>query len=153
MALAGGTLAIAPMPGRDGRYASDLATVVAWSPSLVISLVETAELAAHAGESLGGDLCAARIDWCHIPVPDFGIPATLDWPQMRADVLARLGAGEKVLVHCMGGCGRSGMIALRLLISAGVPANEALARLRRTRPCAVETDAQMAWAMQDERPV
>jgi hypothetical protein len=40
------------------------------------------------------------------------------------------------------------MIILRLMIAAGEGPDAALARLRKTRPCAVETDAQMAWARQ-----
>jgi len=41
------------------------------------------------------------------------------------------------------------MNALRLMIAAGEPADAALLRLRKTRPCAIETMAQMTWAMQD----
>ena len=51
-----------------------------------------------------------------------------------------------MLVHCRGGCGRSGMAVLRLMVEAGEAPEEALARLRAVRPCAVETEAQMDWA-------
>ena len=37
---------ICPMPGRTGDYASDLATLLAWSPRLVVTLAEMGELAA-----------------------------------------------------------------------------------------------------------
>ena len=57
-----------------------------------------------------------------------------------------------VLVHCFGGCGRSGMLVLRVMIEAGEPAGTALKRLRQVRPCAVETEAQMAWAVQPTHP-
>ena len=50
------------------------------------------------------------------------------------------------MIHCFGGCGRSGMAALRLMVEAGEDADEALERLRAVRPCAVETDAQLRWA-------
>ncbi len=56
--------------------------------------------------------------------------------------------GGRVLVHCMGGCGRSGMALLRLMVESGEPADRALARLRAVRPCAVETPEQLAWASQ-----
>ena len=57
-----------------------------------------------------------------------------------------------MVVHCMGGCGRSGMILLRLMIDAGETPDSALARLRTARPCAVETKAQMRWATGLETP-
>ena len=39
------------------------------------------------------------------------------------------------------------MAALRLMVEAGEDGVAALARLREMRPCAVETEAQMAWAL------
>ena len=38
------------------------------------------------------------------------------------------------------------MVVLRLMVDSGEAAEAALDRLRAARPCAVETDAQMAWA-------
>jgi len=58
-----------------------------------------------------------------------------------------LQTGGSVLVHCKGGCGRSGMAALRLMVEAGEDPHLAFARLRDVRPCAVETEAQLAWAV------
>ncbi len=150
--VAGGILAISPMPGRSGCYAADIAEVVEWAPALVISMVEMAEFTANQVTSFGTDLLRAGIDWQHNPVPDFGVPVRLEWPRICRDVVARLQSGENVLIHCMGGCGRSGMIALRIMIAAGEPADTALLRLRQARLCAIETDAQMAWAVQDVAP-
>ncbi|MGB3280173.1 MAG: protein-tyrosine phosphatase family protein, partial [Pseudorhodobacter sp.] len=62
--------------------------------------------------------------------------------ELRA-ILAR---GGRLMVHCRGGCGRTGMIALRLMVDTGEEPGAALARLRAVRPCAVETDAQEVWA-------
>ncbi|SMY06745.1 hypothetical protein LOM8899_00875 [Flavimaricola marinus] len=62
-----------------------------------------------------------------------------------------LGQGGKVLVHCFGGCGRSGMAVLRLMIEAGEDGATALTRLQELRPCAVETEAQRVWAFHAAR--
>jgi hypothetical protein len=43
------------------------------------------------------------------------------------------------------------MVALRLMIELGEAPDDALARLRVVRSCAVETDAQMAWALAAKR--
>lgn len=146
--VGGGGLAIAPMPGRHLAYAADLSTVLAWAPVLVISMTTQEEMDAEGAGRLGTDLAEAGIVWRHFPVNDFGTPVDLDWPAVRNLALGILGQGERVLVHCFGGCGRSGMIILRLMIAAGEAPQAALLRLRSIRPCAVETKAQMAWAWQ-----
>jgi protein-tyrosine phosphatase len=105
-------------------------------------------LARKGAGSLGTDLANEGIDWLHLPVPDFGVPENLDWPMVHDRVRTVLAQGDRVLVHCFGGCGRSGMMCLRLMIAAGENPDAAVARLRRVRPCAVETDAQMRWARQ-----
>ena len=60
--------------------------------------------------------------------------------------LAVVAGGGRVLFHCLGGCGRSGMAVLRLLVEMGEAPEAALERLRRVRPCAVETGDQCDWA-------
>ena len=146
--VAGGTLALSPMPGRGGAYIADLADLVAFAPALVITLTTLEELAAKAA-TLPADLEGHNIQWLHLPITDFGVPdadtAAL-WPKAAAQALAQLANQHRVLIHCMGGCGRSGMAALRLMVMAGEDPATALIRLRQTRPCAVETDAQCDWA-------
>jgi protein-tyrosine phosphatase len=136
-------MALAPMPGRGGHYADDLAQILAWQPGLVISMVETAELFGP----LGADLQGAGVDWCQVPVVDYGVPEPAHlWDVTAQKSHAVLAQGGKVLVHCMGGCGRSGMAVLQHMITLGERPDEALERLRSHRPCAVETKAQLAWA-------
>lgn len=146
--LAGGTLAISPMPGRTRHYYADWLTLAAWDPALVITLTAQAEMDRKGAGSLGTDLANGGIEWLHLPVRDFGVPHDLDWSAVSGRVHAHLAKGARVLVHCFGGCGRSGMVVLRLMIASGEAPDAALERLRRIRPCAVETGAQMAWALQ-----
>ncbi|WP_240335464.1 phosphatase domain-containing putative toxin [Pseudotabrizicola algicola] len=145
----GGTLALCPMPGRQGDYAGDLATLLAWRPALVLTMTSRLELASKGAGSMPADLAAAGVAWRHLPVPDFGTPradtAAL-WPQISSEARALLADGGRVLAHCMGGCGRSGMAVLRLLVDGGEDPETALPRLRAARRCAVETKAQQRWA-------
>lgn len=147
--VAGGTLAISPLPGRTRHYAADRDRLLTWSPALVVTMCTRAELERKGSGGLGPDLAGQGIEWRILPVSDLGVPglAVEDaWPEVEALALSLLHAGRRVLVHCFGGCGRSGMAVLRLMIAAGEDPDEALIRLRTVRPCAVETDAQMAWA-------
>lgn len=145
--VGGGELAITPIPGRTRHYYTDWLRLEAWRPALVISMTTQAELERKGSGSLGTDLGNAGIGWLHCPVADFGVPdGSWAWQIVRDRALATLAQGDRVLVHCFGGCGRSGMMCLRLMIAAGEEPDAALTRLRRVRPCAVETDAQLDWA-------
>lgn len=153
--VAGGILALCPLPGRGGDYAWDIEHLREWQPALVISLTTGAEMVREGADRLGPDMQDRGARWVHLPIEDFGTPdasAEARWPDLSRMALAALRGGGRVLVHCMGGCGRSGMIALRLMIEAGERPDEALERLRHVRPCAIETEAQMAWALRVRPP-
>lgn len=149
-----GILAVSPMPGADGDLAGDLRHVADWRPAIVLSLVSSAELQSVGAEDLGAFVANHGARWEHHAIQDFGIPDTLfdrAWVPLSQTVRAALFGGGRVLVHCRGGCGRSGMVALRLMIEAGEAPDEALARLRSVRPCAIETEDQLRWAMSARR--
>ena len=144
-----GTAAISPLPGIAGNYAADFSKLLKWSPDVVLSMTESHEMARVGAEDLGSELAVARITWLHLPVGDFGTPdaeTNRKWLLAEETCLEVLRRGGKVLAHCRGGCGRSGMAVLRLMNATGESGEAALRRLRETRPCAVETDAQYAWA-------
>ena len=144
-----GWLGIAPIPGRRGDFFADFAKLVRWGPSLVLTMVTARDLDRVGAGTFGDDLAALGVGWRHLPVDDLGAPpdetATL-WPEVSAEVHRVLGGGGKVLAHCYGGCGRSGMAIMRLMVEAGEDADPALERLREARPCAVEAESQRAWA-------
>ncbi|WP_322893976.1 MULTISPECIES: protein phosphatase [unclassified Yoonia] len=138
---AGGTLALSPVP--RGAAMQDL---LDWQPDLVVSMTSQAEMEDLGAGDLGQVLRDAGIDWHHLPVVDYGTPDSDDIRAIEDAAVAVLRGGGKVLTHCKGGCGRAGMMALRLMIAAGEESDAALTRLRQVRACAVETEAQLAWA-------
>lgn len=143
LSLRHGTVALSPLPALP----QDRTAVEAFGPALVVSMTETAEMATLGAGDLPEWLAARGIGWAHFPVADFGIPPrNADWPALSGRIAALLDGGEKVLLHCRGGLGRSGMVALRLMVDAGEDPCTALMRLRAARPGAVETAAQFDWA-------
>ena len=147
--LGEGVLGIAPLPGRSGRYEADLVALLKWNPTLVMSMTTLEEMACAGTSGLGSDLATAGVQWMHLPVSDFGAPhgdTEVLWKSGAALVHAVLASGGRVLAHCFGGCGRSGMALLRLMVEAGEEPESALARLRLARACAVETEDQFRWA-------
>jgi Polymorphic toxin system, DSP-PTPase phosphatase len=149
LSVADGILALSPLPGAVGNYQDDLQHIHDWKPGIVISMTTEAEQATVGGGTLGADIQSMASRWIHLPVPDFSAPppeVLALWPEASHMARKALVGGGRVLVHCRGGCGRSGMVVLRLMIECGERPDLALARLRAVRPCAVETDAQMQWA-------
>jgi len=140
-----GLLAISPRPVSR----RDATLLCAWAPDIVLSLTENPLLRGDWLADVEMAVCQHHIDWLHVPVPDFGVLSVQYAAPLAhsiAVICAVLGRGGRVLIHCDGGCGRSGMVALRVMIAAGEDADSALARLRTARPCAIETSEQLAWA-------
>lgn len=145
----GGRIGICAIPGSSGRLESDLTLLLAWQPSIVLSMTENHEMAACGCLDLGARLEASEIAWFHLPIGDFGAPdpkTAATWKTISPRLHDNLDTGAGVLLHCRGGKGRSGMIALRLLVERGEGPKEALDRLRLARPGAVETQQQLEWA-------
>ena len=140
----GGWLGICPLP-----RAEDMKALMGWAPDLVLSMTEMREMVQLGAGDLGETLESAGITWHHLPIRDFGAPPVevqAVWPAVSAQARGILAEGGKVLAHCRGGCGRSGMVLLRLMVELGEDPAEALERLREARPCAVETEGQRVWA-------
>jgi hypothetical protein len=149
LAVGGGRLGLCRLPGRGVSYDVDFSRILDWQPDLVLSMTTLPEMAGTGAAHLGEDLARNGIGWRHLPIVDFGAPGqgvVAAWPEVSALAAGILSSGGGVLAHCYGGCGRSGMAVLRLMVEAGEDAQAALIRLRAVRPCAVETEAQLAWA-------
>lgn len=151
--LGHGVLGIAPLPGRSGHYETDLVSLLRWNPALVMSMTTSGEMERAGASGLEADLLIAGVQWLHLPVPDLGAPpAETDalWKASASSAHSILAGGGRVLAHCFGGCGRSGMAILRLMVEAGEQPESALTRLRHARACAVETDDQFLWAAEGQ---
>lgn len=147
--VAEGILGIAPMPGKGGYWEKDLQHLADWKPALVVSMTTVSEQVSHGLTDMGAEIQDKGTRWIHLPVEDMGVPEPAhieEWHVASKTALAALQGAGRVLIHCFGGCGRSGMAALRLMVEAGEDADAALERLRAVRPCAVETEEQMKWA-------
>lgn len=79
----------------------------------------------------------------NIPVRDFH-PPTVGQLGEFVDFVSQLRAGSKVVVHCQGGVGRTGTFAVAYWSAKGLPAAEAIRKIRKARPYAVETPEQVA---------
>lgn len=126
----------------------DLRSILDWRASVVVTLLETHEFALLGVPDLGERIEAFGMRWLHLPIRDVSIPdAAFEaaWEDAGERLRSRLGSGGRILVHCRGGLGRTGLVAARLLIEQGETPTVALARVRATRPGAVETTVQAMY--------
>lgn len=152
-----GRLGLTLAPGKqaessvqDATWARDLERdlddlVTRFGTDVLVSVMDTEEYARLGVPELLSQAEAKGMTVRHLPVRDVSVPGSeLAEPFERlVDAVAGdLHAGRTVVVHCRGGLGRSGLVAACVLVHEDVTAEEAIARVRRDRPGAIETRAQ-----------
>jgi protein-tyrosine phosphatase len=127
-----GSLWLASMPGRFEPWSAFEAEAKQAGLTLVVCLTPSAEIAElspryHALVSRG----ALPFRWVQVPIGNFGTPS--DAPLFRrrvGEIADALRAGEKVMMHCAAGLGRTGSTAACVLKALGLATEEALERVR-----------------------
>ncbi|WP_461865355.1 protein-tyrosine phosphatase family protein [Thermococcus sp.] len=86
----------------------------------------------------------SNVEVLYSPIEDFSAPPLEGLIEIVKWIEKRVNEGKKVLIHCLGGSGRSGTIAVAYLIySQKLSLREALSKVRQLKPSAVETQEQM----------
>ena len=133
----------------DRDLAADLLAIGEWGASTVVTLVETHEFELLGVPDFAAEM-SARFRWHWLPIRDGDVPDAdfeLRWPEAGADLRRRLAVGERVLVHCRAGLGRTGLVVARLLVECGETPLRALNAVRRARPGTVETMVQEQYVL------
>ncbi len=138
-----GSLGMMACPGRGGDLEADLDRLAALGVVRVVSLLDDEELRAVGAAQLPEALAARGLGWWRLGIPDFGVPEPAPAAALLAELRRALGRGERLVLHCRAGLGRTGMIAASLLVTLGRAPEEAVALVRAARdPRCVETEAQ-----------
>jgi atypical dual specificity phosphatase len=121
------------MPGRNEPLQAALEAIHNLGIEHVISLAPLAQIWERSPE-YARLIEAGATPWQQdvFPVQDFGVPQDEDayWAFFQR-VSERVRAGEKLLLHCAAGIGRTGMGAITLLMCLGVERQTAVETVRR----------------------
>ncbi len=141
-----GGLALTLLPGRRdyGRDLTvDLETIRAGRITHVVSMLSHEEYGRYGVDGLGAAFEAAGLQHFSLPVLDQAVPSIPQMQGLVAWMRQAVHAGGRVLVHCVGGLGRSGTAAACYLVDQGMGADLAIAAVRRARsPRAIENASQ-----------
>lgn len=161
-----GRLGLTFLPGKRGpsmRYpgrvyrrdlARDLETLRLAGVRALVLLVEDHELARWGDLSIvdRGRMAGIAID--RHPIPDGSAPPSADAMDAILGGLDLARDDGDAVVACMGGVGRTGMVAACALVAAGSSAEDAIVHVRAVRhPTAVETAGQVAFVEGYERHI
>lgn len=91
---------------------------------------------------------SAGVEFCWLPITDFGTPTAIiaaQWRQQLPELLTLLAQGQLIGLSCLSGIGRSGMMAADLLVYSGMNAEQAILWVRGFLPEAIENSQQESW--------
>ena len=149
-----GKIILTCFPGRSGEkisfeeniFVEALKNFNSVNCNTIVTLVEDSEFDKLCDKKyFVHQIYSNNLKWIHMPIEDLKAPdhKFMDKWQVTKTLLKNdLIEGKNVVIHCMGGKGRSGTIAAILLIEFGGNNKEAIELVREKRKGAIETKEQ-----------
>lgn len=138
--------------GWDRDLSIDIQAIRDWGADTVITLMEDWELRQYQVDNLGSEIRAAGMTWLHLPIVDGHAPGAewdAEWVSIhRENLFYDIQAGKSILIHCLGGRGRTGTVAVLLLIGLGDSIDNAITKVRAVREGMIETTEQEEYLHQ-----
>jgi ADP-ribosylglycohydrolase/protein-tyrosine phosphatase len=136
---------------------ADLQAIQASGAKALVTLMESKELEGVNVPVglLGSGAKEFGLEWHHLPVKDIHVPDDRFedlWTYSGLRLRNTLARGDKIVVHCRGGLGRTGTVAGRLLVEFGDEPETAIKKIRAARPGAIQTAAQERY-VENCRPI
>jgi protein-tyrosine phosphatase len=148
-----GTVSITARPRGGDWLEDDVAGLAQQGVGVVVSLLCADEQVELALEEEAAICSKHDIEFISLPVPDLGVPHDTEEFVAAIYRLVRLvRAGSNIAVHCRQSIGRSGLLAVSIVMALGMTLEPALECVSNARGVRVpETDEQRRWLQRNER--
>lgn len=143
-----GRLGLTIAPGKQGTLdgkthrrdlQTDLQAIQHAGADLLVNLMEPHEMRAWQMHNYHAEAARLGLSVTHSPIRDVNTPDNLStFSALVQDLYARVQRGETIVVHCLGGLGRSGTLAACLLVKDGLNAQDAMQLVKKCRPGAIQ---------------
>jgi len=149
-----GQLYLMAMPGRQRPLQTDIERALELGVTGIVSLAppdEVADKSPEYAEAIAAGLLPFPVETC--PIDNGGVPQDPEeFRRFLERTAQRLQRGERLLLHCSAGGGRTGTAAVGVLLALGVPLEEALDLVRRagSYPETAEQHQLVRWLAESD---
>lgn len=145
--LSSQTIALSPLPGKTNLL-EDIQKIKEAGIKDVVTLVDQKELDDNNLKDFFTQMKNSDINVYHSPITDFGLPREEQMDSILRHVQTQLDSGKNVLIHCMGGYGRSGTV-MGCYARRYLNVEDPLEYVRNVRgESAIETEEQEAFVLE-----
>ena len=142
-------LVLTPCPGTKGVSLSEsVAQLKSQGVTVVVTALSTQEMLESGVGALSEEVANADLQWFHTPIKDDSVPNVAfhsRWKGIAPSIRRALDNGNKVAIHCMGGSGRTGLLAAHILLDQGWELEDIITQVQSLRPGAFTKDAQVEY--------
>jgi len=142
-------LVLTPCPGTQKvSLISSLTQLKEMSVKAIVTALDNDEMIEAGVGTLGKEAKALGMDWFQLPIEDNCAPEgdfSDKWKIVSPQLHKIMTQGGKVTLHCMGGSGRTGMLAAHLLLELNWNIDTIINEVRALRPKAFSKQAQIDY--------
>ncbi|MEZ9524006.1 cyclin-dependent kinase inhibitor 3 family protein [Enterovibrio norvegicus] len=144
-----GALILTPCPGTKGEGLTEsLEQLQRQGATVIVTAINHEEMADKNVAALGEETQRLGMQWFHVPIEDDCAPAEdfqNNWKASREALHQAIENGNKVVMHCMGGSGRTGLLAAHLLLERNWTLEEIVRDVQALRPGAFTKPLQVEY--------
>jgi len=144
-----GALILTPCPGtKEADLDASLAQLKEQGVEAIVTALDDSELASKDVSALGEKTRALGMQWFQIEIEDDCAPGAefaAKWQAATTTLHNVVDNGGKVAMHCMGGSGRTGLLAAHLLLEKGWDLDKIIQEVQALRPGAFTKPVQVDY--------
>lgn len=147
-----GALVLTPCPGtKEVDLETALTQLKQQGVEAIVTALDTQELASKGVSELGEKAQQLGMQWFQIEIEDDCAPGAefmAKWQQASPALHQVIDNGGKIAMHCMGGSGRTGLLAAHLLLEKEWQLDDIVREVQALRPGAFTKPVQVGYIQQ-----